>query len=173
MRGLESGKVAVIPYDLAWVEKYTKEAHLLQDVLGSRVEDIQHIGSTAIPGMAAKPIIDIAVAVANVDVVESLVQPLEAAGYEYRGKLNGIEGHFFFRKGNPREYFLHAFEHQSGFWRKRIAFRNYLITHPDLASKYQVLKEKLATEYPDDRKSYTSAKEKFIKKVTDMAIRAQ
>ena len=169
MRGLKSGQVALVPYDPAWVGKYARERRVLRDVLGSHVEDIQHIGSTAIPGMAAKPIIDIAVAVADIDTVESLVSLLEAVGYEYRGLLNGIEGHFFFRKGDPREFFLHVFAHQSDFWSQRLTFRDYLISHPDLASRYQALKRRLATEYPNDRSSYTAAKKAFIEEVTDLA----
>ena len=113
--GLKGGKVKVVPYSPKWPEKYAREARLLQEAIGPIVEDIQHVGSTAIPDMPAKPIIDIAVAVANIEAVESLIAPLENLGYEYRGLLLGIEGHHFFGKGDPREYFLHVFEHGSDF----------------------------------------------------------
>ncbi len=173
MNGLERGKVKVADYDPAWPKKYAAEAEQLRDSLGNLVADIQHIGSTAVPGLAAKPIIDIAVAVADIQAVDALVGPLEALGYEYRGLLAGIEGHHFFRRGNPREFFLHVFEAGGDFWRRRIAFRDYLIAHPDVAAEYATLKERLAREYADDRSSYTAEKKAFIGRVTDVALRNQ
>jgi GrpB-like predicted nucleotidyltransferase (UPF0157 family) len=171
--GVESGKVRVVPYDPAWPEKYADEARRVRSAIGHLIEDVQHIGSTAIPGMAAKPIIDIAVAVADTGVIESLVRPLEALGYQYRGLLLGIEGHYFFRKGDPREYYLHVFSHHSEFWVRRIAFRDYLITRGDVAAEYRTLKERLAAEHADDRTSYTAQKNAFVEKVTDIALKAQ
>lgn len=173
MRGLESGKVKVVPYDAAWPRKYADEASRLRSAIGGMVEDIQHIGSTAIPGMAAKPIIDIAVAVADTATVASLIPPLARLGYEYRGLLAGIEGHHFFRKGDPREYYLHVFEHESAFWAGRIAFRGYLVSHADEAAEYRALKERLAGEHADDRTSYTAKKKAFVERVTAIAVKAQ
>ncbi len=137
---MHSGEVEVVAYDPAWTDKYATEARLLLCAIGDSVADIQHIGSTAIRGMAAKPIIDIAIAVNDLDAVSSLVQPLETLGYECRGLLAGIDGHYFFRKGDPREYFLHVFEKDSSFWKRRLAFRDYLNTHWDAAIEYQALK---------------------------------
>jgi len=169
---VEPGKVRVVPYDPAWPGKYAAEARRLRSAIGPLIEDIQHIGSTAIPGMAAKPIIDIAVAVTDVAVVKSLVPPLEAIGYEYRGLLLGIKGHHFFRKGDPREYFLHAFERGSAFWARRIAFRDYLIDHAAVAEEYRQLKMRLGEQYADDRASYTAEKKAFIERVSDTAMQA-
>jgi len=172
-QGLKGGTVRVVPYDPAWADRYDREASRLRDAVGSMVEDIQHIGSTAIPGMAAKPIIDIAVAVADVSVVESLAPRLEDLGYEDRGLLLGIEGHYFFRRGNPREYFLHVFEQSSDFWARSIAFRDYLVAHSDVAAEYIALKERLAAKYADDRTSYTAEKKAFVERVTDIAMNDQ
>jgi GrpB-like predicted nucleotidyltransferase (UPF0157 family) len=169
---LEGGTVRVVPYDPAWAGKYDREAKRLRNAVGSMVEDIQHIGSTAIPGMAAKPIIDIALAVPDVSVVASLVKPLEGLGYEDRGLLLGIEGHYFFRRGDPREFFLHVFEHRSEFWARRIVFRDYLIAHGDVAGEYRALKKRLAARYVDDRTSYTAEKKAFVEKWTDIAMKA-
>ena len=171
-QGLRSGEVEVVPYDPAWDEKYSKEAQMLWNAIGNRVADIQHIGSTAIKGMSAKPIIDIAVAVEVIDIAPSLTQSLKAIGYDNRGKWGGIEGHYFFRKGNPREYFLHVFEKQSDFWRRRLAFRDYLIAHKDVALAYQTLKMNLAALYPDDRGAYTCNKKAFVEEITDIALKA-
>jgi GrpB-like predicted nucleotidyltransferase (UPF0157 family) len=171
-QGLEPGKVRVVAYDPGWSRKYNDEASRLWSALGTMVEDIQHIGSTAIPGMSAKPIIDIAVAVANTDIVESLVPRLEGLGYEYRGLLLGIEGHYFFRKGDPREFFLHVLKHGSEFWVRRIALRDYLIAHADVADEYRALKDRLASEHADDRTSYTAEKKAFVERVTDIAVNA-
>ena len=173
MRGLESGKVRVVPYDPAWSKKYADEARRVRSAIGPMINDIQHIGSTAIPGMAAKPIIDIAVAVADTAVVESLVPALAALGYQYRGLLFGIEGPHFFRKGDPREYFLHVFEGGSDLWAEPIAFRDYLITHADVAAEYRALKERLAAEHAGDRTAYTAEKKGFVEKVTQIAVKAQ
>ena len=109
--------------------------------------------------------------VADVGATESLAPMLEGIGYEYRGLLNGIEGHHFFRKGDPREFFLHVFERGGEFWKQRIAFRDYLIANPGQATEYRQLKERLAAEFPDDRASYTAAKRDFVERVTEEAVK--
>jgi GrpB-like predicted nucleotidyltransferase (UPF0157 family) len=171
--GLASGMVRVVPYNPAWADKYAEEAGRIRHAVGASAVDIQHIGSTAIPGMAAKPIIDMALGVADISIVQSMAPMLEGIGYEDRGLLNGIEGHHFFRKGNPREFFLHVFEHDGEFWVQRIAFRDDLIANPDVAAEYQGLKEGLAAEYADDRASYTAGKRAFVERVTDAAVEAR
>lgn len=173
MEGLKGGEVNVVSYSPTWPEKYAAEVSLLQRAIGPLTEDIQHIGSTAIPGMPAKPIIDIAVAVSAMQAVESLIVPLKDIGYGYRGLMFGIEGHHFFRKGDPREYFLHVFAHRSDFWARRIAFRDYLITHADVAAQYRELKKRFAAQHADDRTSYTANKKSFVERMTDIAIKAQ
>jgi GrpB-like predicted nucleotidyltransferase (UPF0157 family) len=161
---LESGRVRVVPYDPAWPEKYADEARRIRRAAGGLIVDIQHIGSTAIPGMSAKPIIDIAVAVADLDAAHlgRLVSVLTGLGYEYRGLLFGREGHHLFRKGDPREFFLHVFDQRSRLWTERVAFRDYLVGHPAVATEYRKLKQELAARYPDDRASYTAAKTAFV-----------
>jgi GrpB-like predicted nucleotidyltransferase (UPF0157 family) len=173
MSGLESGQVKVVPYDAPWPAKYAAEAGRLHAAAGALIEDIQHIGSTAIPSMSAKPIIDIALVVKDLSNVPALVPLLEGLGYVYRGLLFGTAGHHFFRKGDPREYFLHVFESGSALWRERIAFRDYLIGRPEVADRYRQLKEQLAARYADDRSGYTSAKAAFIEEVTRAAVNAE
>jgi GrpB-like predicted nucleotidyltransferase (UPF0157 family) len=165
--------VKVVPYDAAWPDRYAAEAARIRGAVGQFVDDIQHIGSTAVPGMAAKPIIDIGVALKDVGAVDALTPRLEGLGYVYRGLLLGIEGHHFFRRGDPREYFLHVFEHGSVMWRERLAFRDYLIGHPEVAAQYGQLKRRLAARYADDREGYTARKAAFVERWTDIAIRAQ
>lgn len=168
--GLKSGEVKVAPYSPDWPVKYAAEERLLQQTIGPLIEEIQHIGSTAIPGLAAKPIIDIAVAVANLATVEALIAPLQTIGYEYRGLLNGIAGHYFFRKGDPRVYFLHLFAHHSDFWRRRLAFRDYLRAHSAVAADYVARKRLAAAQHPNDRDAYTASKQAFIEQVTTLAL---
>lgn len=170
--GLKSGEVKLVPYSPAWPIKYTAEERLLQQTIGTLIEEIQHIGSTAIPGLAAKPIIDIAVAVADLATVAALIAPLQTIGYEYRGLLNGIAGHHFFRKGDPREYFLHLFAHHSDFWNGRLAFRDYLRTHSAVAADYVELKRLAAAQHANDRAAYTASKQAFIEQVTRLALAA-
>lgn len=169
MKGLQSGKVTVVPYDSKWVEKYAREAISIRKALGGLIQDIQHVGSTSVPGMDAKPIIDIMVGLEDLSVVASLVSPLRALGYLYRGLLLGIEGHYFFRKGEPiKEYFLHVFEYGGGFWNQRIAFRERLITSPELAQEYRELKQRLAKQHPDNREAYTAGKKGFIERTVPL-----
>jgi GrpB-like predicted nucleotidyltransferase (UPF0157 family) len=126
--------------------------------------DIQHVGSTAIPGLGAKPIIDIMVAISELADVEKCIGPLATLGYEFRGEA-GIPGRLFFGKGSPRTHNLHRVEGQGDFWRDLILFRDFLRTHPDEASRYYELKRRLAARFGADREAYAEGKTGFIESV--------
>ena len=160
------GDIVVVEYDPSWPARYERERASIVEALDDVMEGIaaiEHVGSTAVPGLAAKPIIDIIVGVRELPVVERCVQPLESLGYEYRGELfPGIPGRYYFPKGNPRSHQLHMVEHRSEFWQRHILFRDLLRERPAVAREYEALKRELAVQYRTDRLAYTEAKTPFI-----------
>lgn len=168
--GLQCGVVEVHPYDAEWIGFYKEEEMLLLDSIGQYVADIQHIGSTAIPGQAAKPIIDIMVGTRDLEWLSECVEKLEKLGYEYKGE-NGISGRFFFVKGDAQisSYHLHMVEWQSQFWKSHLFFRDYLSKHKDAVIEYANLKQDLALKFPTDRDAYTEGKAHFISEIIKKA----
>ena len=168
MIGLESGIVRLIQYTDEWARLFQEEKSRLLAAVGKYVLDIQHVGSTSIPGMMAKPIIDIAIAVNNFEEASVCVTPIEHLGYEYKGEL-GIPRRHYFAKGNPRTYHIHMNEISSQDWNDQINFRNYLLQHQEIAKEYAELKLKLAQQYPTDRPTYTDSKTPFIERILQLA----
>ncbi|MCJ7551153.1 MAG: GrpB family protein, partial [Anaerolineae bacterium] len=109
MIGLERGVVRLAPYTTEWQRCFEAEKERLQAVIGQYVLDIQHVGSTSIPGMIAKPIIDIGIAVTSFEEARVCIQPIQQLGYEYRGELKIPRRHYFV-KGDPRTHHLHMNE---------------------------------------------------------------
>ena len=168
MIGLESGVVKLAAYSAEWKRVFELERASLQAVVGSYALDIQHVGSTSIPGMLAKPIIDIAIAVNDFEEARVCIRPVEGLGYEYRGEL-GIPRRHYFVKGDPRIFHLHVVEINSMEWQNHLLFRDYLCQHPDLAKEYAELKTRLASQYPSDRLAYLDGKAPFIERVIQLA----
>ncbi len=162
--------VIVVPYDEAWPSLFLEERARIERALGSWAESIEHVGSTAVPGLAAKPIIDIMVGVRRLKNADRCSRPLERLSYECRGEA-GIRGRLFFRKGDPRTHHLHVAEVGSEFWERHLAFRDYLRTHPDTAREYARLKYGLADCFREDRVAYTEAKTGFVTEVVRRAMR--
>jgi GrpB-like predicted nucleotidyltransferase (UPF0157 family) len=156
--------VAIAEYDPAWPALYERERDLITESLGGLVVAIEHVGSTAVPGLGAKPIIDIMVGVRSLADGERCVGPLEELGYEYKGEF-GIPGRLYFRRladGN-RSHQIHMVEIGSDFWKRHLLFRDYLREHPQEAQHYHELKLRLAAEFRADREGYTEAKTEFIR----------
>ena len=168
MIGLGENAVRLNPYTKDWERLFREEKSRLQIAVGLFVLDIQHVGSTSIPGMIAKPIIDIAIAVESFEEANVCIKPIESLGYQYRGE-NNIPRRHFFVKGNPRTYHIHINEIGSRDWNEQISFRDYLIHHQDIASGYAELKMELAQRYPTDRQAYSESKSPFIKHVVQLA----
>jgi GrpB-like predicted nucleotidyltransferase (UPF0157 family) len=164
--------VRVVEYDRRWPSLYEQERARILNVLGGVVLDIQHVGSTAIPGVAAKPIIDIMVAVPELAAAEKCIQPLEAIGYEFRGEA-GVPERLFFGKGAPRTHHIHMVELEGEFWESQILFRDFLRAHPDEARQYCELKKQLAASFGSDREAYTEGKTPFIESVLAKARAAR
>jgi len=164
-----SRPVEIIDYDPQWPLLYEKEKRLILDVIGHIVVRIEHIGSTAVLGLGAKPTIDIMVAVNHLKDAERCIEPLQRIGYEYQPKHEvSMPERRFFRKGHPpkeQHYHLHMVELTSDFWKRHVSFRDYLRTHPKVAQEYCELKKALADKYGSDRESYNEAKTSFIESV--------
>lgn len=164
--GLKRGTIQLANYNPDWINIFTHERVLIQDIIGNWILDIQHIGSTSIPDMAAKPIIDIAIGVENFDEAHICIVPLEKLGYIYKGE-NGIpRRHFFTKTSNDITTFhLHMNEINSQDWRSQIFFRDYLTSDIMKAQQYRELKEKLAELYLNDRDAYLKGKDSFIEDI--------
>ncbi|MGD9091465.1 MAG: GrpB family protein [Anaerolineales bacterium] len=168
MIGLEYGVVKLVPYSTEWKRLLEVEMELLQAAIGQHVLDIQRVGSTAIPGIVAKPIIDIGIAVRNFGCAGTCIPAIKQLGYQYKGE-NGIPRRHFFVKGDPRSQNIQMNEMNSRDWENQVRFRDYLIEHPELAEEYSVLKVKLAQQYPTDREAYLDGKAPFITQVLERA----
>lgn len=170
MIGLKRGIVKLASYTYEWKEEYNKEEKLLYSVIEKYALDIQHVGSTSIEGLDAKPIIDIAVAVESLDKVECFKDLLENIGYQYRSNA-GVEGRLMFAKGSEdlRTHYLHIETLNGPIWKNHIYFRDYLRLHKEYIHQYSELKRNLAIKFSDDRYSYTNEKDKFINMVLEKA----
>lgn len=172
VRGVDEEPVLVVEYDAEWPRCYKEERARMVTVLGGLIVGIEHVGSTAVPELGGKPIIDMMVGVARFEDGERCVGPLEGLGYEYLGEL-GIPGRLYFRKGIPRRYQIHLVEHGSDFWEWLLLFRDFLRAHSRTAAEYYNLKKELAAKYRTDREAYTEAKTHFIRSVEERARAAE
>lgn len=168
MIGLERGIVRLAPYTPEWPRLFEEERRLLEVTIGHVLLGVEHVGSTSVPGLDAKPVIDMAAALRRLTDVEGCVKPLENLGYEYKGE-NGLPERHFFAKGCPRTHHLHMVRFDSAFWREHLLFRDYLRRHPSTAGEYALLKRRLAAEFEADRAAYTEAKAPFIRRVLELA----
>jgi GrpB-like predicted nucleotidyltransferase (UPF0157 family) len=164
--------VVIVDYDPRWPAMYQEEKDRVLGAIGHLVVAIEHIGSTAVPGLGAKPIIDIMTAVPSLADAPACVEPLERIGYEY---IPEYEADFperrYFRKRPVRvdTHHLHMVEQDSGFWERHILFRDDLRVHPETAHEYERLKRELAAQFGSDRDGYTDAKTSFIESVVAQA----
>ena len=166
--GLKRGIVRLTPHTERWHDLFAEEEERLRGAVGEYALAVEHVGSTSICGLRAKPIIDIAVAVREVADAGKCVSPLERIGYEYRGE-QGIPGRHFFRKGDPRTHHLHLVEMGGDLWRNHLLFRDYLRRRREAREKYEELKLELARKHKEDREAYTEGKAEFIERVLEAA----
>lgn len=172
---LKRDHVNLVPYNSEWPTLAQDEIDKLKSVFPvSTIIDIQHVGSTAISGLSAKPILDIQIAVQSLKSMKLFAVPiLQKLGYEYWDN-NPDPNRMFFVKGMPpygdmRTHHVHLFEHNSDHWRNKLIFRDYLRSHADLAKEYEQLKAKLAREHLYDREKYSDEKLDFVNKVLHLA----
>ncbi|QDH71469.1 GrpB family protein [Marilutibacter alkalisoli] len=152
-------------YDASWPQAFEVERDRLLFLFPGIFMDIQHIGSTAVPGLIAKPVIDILAGVQSITVAERLAPSLCRSGYATSTEFNESlsDRKWFMRWANGRRtHHLHLVVHDGPVWHKRLKFRDALRSDPELAAKYAALKTRLAATHPRDREAYTDAKAEFV-----------
>ncbi len=163
---LDASHMEIRDYDPKWVEVYNEEAKKIKDLLGDKILTIEHIGSTSIPGLASKPIIDIAIVTPTSEDANDLIKPLATIGYPFdldlHIKNNWTERHFF-RKGDPTEFHLSiSYADKGSFLERQILFRDYLRNHPEDRDAYEKLKKDLLKKYPTGKGEYLDSKKDFV-----------
>lgn len=164
--GLESKKVRLVDSDARWAGLYAEAVAKLRPAIGAMVAGIEHFGSTSIPGIKAKPILDIMVGLRRFEDGPTLVGPLEPLGYRYLGAEIVPDDHLF-GLGEPRQHLLHAVEFGGYHWVRNLRFRDALRANPALAAAYEAHKVELAQRFADSRAEYTAAKKQFIDRIAD------
>jgi GrpB-like predicted nucleotidyltransferase (UPF0157 family) len=158
--------VALVPWDPAWLRRYECERGAIAEAAGRRVVEIAHIGSTAVEGMQAKPIVDLVVAVDAASSIRPAADDLRALGYSYRddpGSVNDDRHMFLLRRADGRRLVhAHVVVRGSRWWRDHIAFRDLLRAEPRQRADYRALKRRLADRHAGDREAYTAAKSAFV-----------
>jgi GrpB-like predicted nucleotidyltransferase (UPF0157 family) len=165
-----SGSVTVVPYDPEWPRRFETERALLEHVLAPWLDEgIHHVGSTAIPGVSAKPLVDMMAGVRDLHEARASFEPLQEHSYLHTPHRPGIAHHF--SKPSPllpeTLYGLHLTEPGSDLWRERLTFRDALRNDRALAAEYQALKLRLAEEHRLDLRAYTAGKRDFVIRVLD------
>ena len=168
---MNDDSITIVQYNPRWPQKAQNEITKLKKLFKNNkwIKDIQHIGSTAVPGLSAKPIIDIYIGVDSIILAQQLIVPIENLGYKF-WEENPNNEKMFFVKGMPpfgkkRTHHIHIVEYNSSYWKARILFRDYLINHSDEAMQYERLKKELMIKYTYDREKYTDEKSHFIASV--------
>ncbi len=165
--------VKISVYDEKWPELYLSEKSLIEKALGDEVLfRIRHFGSTSVPGLCAKPTIDILAEVNNTVGLEYIIKAFREIGYNYAFQPRNPAPHMMFMKGYTLKGFsgqaYHVHVRYPGDW-DEIYFRDYLISHPEVAHEYETLKRELSEKYANDREAYTAGKSGFVRDITELA----
>ena len=157
----------LVPYDHAWPVRFAREAARVRAAVGARALAVEHVGSTAVPGLAGKPVLDVAVAVAHVADADACVAPLEALGYVHRGPYgDDPRRRYYVRDENERRVGqLHLYILPAAAWDEKLAFRDALRADPALAAAYAAEKWRVAEAVRWDKGAYATAKGPFVEQV--------
>lgn len=165
-------RIAVVPYDPRWPLDFERAAGEVMAALRPYLLAIHHIGSTSIPGIDAKPVIDILAVVVDLRAVDEQTDAMRALGYQVMGEF-GIAGRRYFRRDDStgrRTHQIHAFAEGSPHVKRHVAFRDFIRAHPNVAAEYGELKRRLAEAHPHDMDAYMDGKDGFIKEIEARAI---
>ncbi|WP_315120250.1 GrpB family protein [uncultured Clostridium sp.] len=161
--------IEVVPHDPKWKEEYLRESKIIHNIMKEEIIQIHHIGSTAIPGIEAKPIIDILIEVKDINNVDKYNNEMESLGYIPKGEYR-IKGRRFLLKGlYNRTHHIHIFQSGNSEIHRHINFRDYLVAHPKEANQYSELKNELAKKFKYDIEAYCNGKDAFIKEIDKKA----
>ncbi|HYD51945.1 MAG TPA: GrpB family protein [Gemmatimonadaceae bacterium] len=161
----------LVPSDPTWPAEFEAEAARIERACDDLEVRLEHIGSTAVPGLLAKPVIDILAGVPPRARRREYVVALRGIGYEHLG-AHGIAGRDYLRRGSPRSHHVHLVSWSSAFWREHLAFRDWLRAHPETAAEYEILKRELArrAELEADPRLYQEEKGPFVRSVVRQAL---
>jgi GrpB-like predicted nucleotidyltransferase (UPF0157 family) len=172
-----SAPILIADYDPRWPQLFAAERDRIIEAIGEWLAGIEHVGSTSVPGLAAKPIIDIMPGLRSLDDTALIVPAMEAIGYQYIAEYEDQlpERRYFIKPPGRRHtaerlFHVHAVETTSRFWRRHIAFRDYLRANPAACDDYTALKRRLAAEHGSDREAYTEAKTEFITGIEKISL---
>jgi GrpB-like predicted nucleotidyltransferase (UPF0157 family) len=164
--------IRIVEYDPEWPNRYETAAARIREAGGDRFVALEHIGSTAVPGLAAKPIVDVLGGVERLADGEAAVEALEALGYEYVPELEAAipERRYFYKTDDDcHTHHLHVVEHGGPFWTRHLQFRDYLREHPDRARRYEKVKREAACDHRHDIEGYEDAKAAFVRETETLA----
>jgi GrpB-like predicted nucleotidyltransferase (UPF0157 family) len=162
-----SGRM-IVPYDPLWPEEFLAEAGRIVSACQELEVRVEHIGSTAVPGLSARPVIDIAVGVPPRTIRDPYIQTLKELGYEHRD-ARVVPGRDSLQRGSPRSHHVHLVSWSSDLWRDYLHFRDYLRKNPAVVSEYGALKRQLSVAHAEERLKYQSQKAPFIQAVLRQA----
>lgn len=162
--------VELSEYDPEWASLFEAEREFLMEIIGDCFcGSVEHVGSTAVPGLVAKPVIDIMFGVRSLEESQPAIDVLVTNGYQYFPYKAEVM-HWFCKPSDAfRTHHLHLIPYQSPLWKERIQFRDLLLANPKIANEYAALKKDLATRFKEDREAYTEMKWPFIKRVLERA----
>jgi GrpB-like predicted nucleotidyltransferase (UPF0157 family) len=163
--------VHIVPYDESWPSRFEQERTIMDRVIGGWVVGgIEHVGSTAVPGLVAKPVIDIMVGVESLEASRAAIPVLGEIEYCYFPYRPDVMHWFCKPSPSFRTHHLHLIPFRSRLWVERLAFRDYLRGHTDVAVEYAELKQRLAAQHRLDREAYTDAKTPFVERIVKIAL---
>jgi GrpB-like predicted nucleotidyltransferase (UPF0157 family) len=165
---MPTATVRLVAYDPTWPLEFDAEVERIERACDGLPIKLEHIGSTSIPGLSAKPVIDILAGRPGNIPGARYVNAFKQLGYEHKGAY-GIPGRNYFRKGVPRTHHVHLVSWSSNLWRDHLLFRDYLRAHPEIAREYETIKRELATMYLQDKEQYTDAKGPFVRSIVRRA----
>jgi GrpB-like predicted nucleotidyltransferase (UPF0157 family) len=162
-----SDRVELRDYDPSWADIFEAERLLIGPIFDRRAVGIEHIGSTSVPDLCAKPIVDVLVGLRELALSDDEIEAMQELGYEYMGEF-GLPGRLYFRKGDPRTHHVHVVEYGGDHWQRHLAFRDALRANPEERKRYDALKRQLAAEgHPWE--AYSELKTPFIRGVEERA----
>jgi len=167
-------KVELVPHQPDWARMAANEAARLRTVIGDNLIEVLHIGSTSIPGIMSKPVVDLMPLVNSLAALDARANAIKTLGYQWRGEF-GLPGRRYFSFDDPatglRRYNVHAYQRDHPDVRRHLAFRDYLCAHPDQAKAYEAQKRRAAALHPEDVLAYNDAKSDWIKSCEQRALR--
>jgi GrpB-like predicted nucleotidyltransferase (UPF0157 family) len=167
MLGLRYGTVKLVPHSLEWANAFREERARLTEALSEVRCEIEHVGSTAVPELCAKPILDIIIGVTVAIPIESVISAIQGVGYQYRGDARDAGGHIFVRESDVqvRTHHVHVVELYGPQWHAYLLLRDFLRTNREARRVYVAEKQMLAERHSADRKAYTAAKDNVVRRL--------